>query len=185
MQSLNIPFFLKKNNLFPFVAVVVAGQLLFALYSPFYTQDRYSAELFATIGIRYDGTDLHKLNEGAHYFGQTIIGWTRFPGFNQQISAFANLPKGATFSAHMQERQNVIFRVEADSPITQTMIEQVRAFVDQRLTAYGQQANVVIQLANVDYQLHDNTRSYPGGAGLTLLISMILMAFYTGWHRLY
>ena len=55
----------KKSILFLFILAIIS-QALFAIVSQRYTDPFYENRIFATVGIQFDGNDLHKLNEGAH-----------------------------------------------------------------------------------------------------------------------
>ena len=106
----------KKYILFLLVFAII-GQILFAMAANRYTTPHYESRIFATTGIEFGGSDLHKLNEGAHYFGQTMIGWTKFPSFKDALILDADLPAGTDINMHMQERQNIIFRMYLIIPI--------------------------------------------------------------------
>ncbi|MBI5412581.1 hypothetical protein HZA43_05445 [Candidatus Peregrinibacteria bacterium] len=164
---------LNRNILVSLFGLILVSQIAFALYAPTYTRDQYSAELFATIGIRYDGTDLHKLNEGAHYFGQTIIGWTKFPSFMSEAIRFAELPEGSTVSAHMQERQNIVFQMDAPVVITPENVQKIEQFINNKLAAYNKVANVHIELENVDSEIVNGHRSYMSGAAIFLTLALV------------
>ncbi|MFH0820568.1 MAG: hypothetical protein V1908_02230 [Candidatus Peregrinibacteria bacterium] len=165
----------------PFLVLLVIGQLAFALFSSGYTAPRHEGRIFATIGVKLgEQVDLSKLNEAAHYFGQTIIGWTKFPHFLEQMKAKATLPADVGFSAHMQERQNIVFTFTSVEPLTQDHLNGARDYLQSKLTEYNRSSSTGFTLSNVDYEILETTRSYASGALLTLIVSagLVLVWIY-------
>ena len=159
------------------------GQLLFAAFGSFYTRPHYEGKIYATLGVEFfDKNDLHKLNEAAHYFGQTLIGWTKFPHFSQHLKEKAALPPDALFKAHMQERQNIIFTLNSKEPITSAHLVGTQAFIESELHEYNQKAGTRFMLSNVDYEERELTRSYTSGALFVLILS-VLFSFFVFYLR--
>ncbi|MDH5596740.1 MAG: hypothetical protein OEY44_01440, partial [Candidatus Peregrinibacteria bacterium] len=111
------------------LAIVVLGQLIFALYSPRYLTPSFQGRIYATTGVKHKQEDLHKLNEAAHYFGQTIIGWLKFPSFMSDLSEYVELPPGSFVSAHIQERQNIIFTLSSAESPSFEMLMEIKNFI--------------------------------------------------------
>jgi len=167
--------FKNSRKLVSFIVIlVIVGQILFALVSRGYTVPRYEGRLFATTGIEFTGQDLHKLNEGAHYFGQTMIGWTRFPSFRVDLINFAGLPVDSDINMHAQERQNFIFTVNSKSPIEINQIILVKDFIQGKIDEYNENTKTEFILSNLDYQTSEINRSYSQGALFVLILSVVL-----------
>lgn len=160
-----------KSSLLLLTAFVLLGQLLFAFLSPFYTEPFYENRVFATTGIEFDGNDLHKLNEGAHYFGQTMIGWTKFPHFKSTLIEAAELPSETEVNMHMQERQNIILTLTTTSLIEFDQLQRAKDFLQGRMDEYNENTNTAFVLTNVDYEQIEVQRSYGFGALITLFLS--------------
>ncbi len=159
---------------FAFVALglILAGQALFYATSPRYTAPRFEARLYTTLGVQFArGSDLHQLNEAAHYFGQTIIGWTKFPHFLPELSKALGF-EPASLGAHMQERQNLIFTLDSSTPLTEESLRKARAYLQSKLDEYNRQSATTFVFTNTDEELVNKTRSYAGGALITLVLSM-------------
>ncbi|MFC1729828.1 hypothetical protein ACFL6I_05780 [candidate division KSB1 bacterium] len=164
----------RKNPLLFLLALVVFGQIIFAIASESYTTPYYENRIFATTGIKFDGNDLHKLNEGAHYFGQTMIGWTKFPNFKHALVSDVDLPVDTEINMHMQERQNIIFSLITKEPIDFDQLEGAKGYLQAKIDEYNTNANTQFILTNVDYEQAEISRSYGFGAMTTLLLSIIL-----------
>lgn len=160
-----------KRPLLFLVVLALAGQVLFAFASPRYTSPYYENRVYATTGIQFEGEDLHKLNEGAHYFGQTMIGWTKFPNFKPELSAFAALPEGTDINMHMQERQNIILTLTTQTPLTLANLYKAKGFLADKINEYNANTNTRFVLTNIDYELTEVKRTYLFGALFTLLLS--------------
>lgn len=160
----------RKPLLFVLIVLFVA-QFIFLLFSGRYTTPKYEAMVFATTGILFDGADLHKLNEGAHYFGQTMIGWTKFPSFHSNLIKFTGLPEGSSINMHAQERQNFVFTIDTSEPIEFETLSSVKDFLQLQLDEYNEKTNTHFVLTNVDYEQLETTRNYWFGALFTLLLS--------------
>lgn len=150
------------------------GQVVFAILSPRFTRTHYESRIFATTGIRFDGSDLHKLNEGAHYFGQTMIGWTKFPNFQSDLIEFATLPAETGINMHMQERQNIILALATKEPIEFKKLEGAKDFLQTEMDEYSSKTNTKFILTNLDYEQTEIKRSYTFGALFTLLLSVAI-----------
>ena len=175
----------KKSILFLLVLAII-GQVIFAIASPAYTTPFYESKIYATTGIRFDGSDLHKLNEGAHYFGQTMIGWTKFPNFKQNLIEFAALPSDTEINMHMQERQNIILTLKTNDPIEFDQVVKTKDYLQSKINEYNKYTNTQFILTNVDYEQAEVARSYGFGAVVTLLISVISgLALLFVWEELF
>ncbi|MCK5608163.1 hypothetical protein KAR91_40150 [Candidatus Pacearchaeota archaeon] len=161
-----------KKPLQLLAVLVVAGQFLFLISSGSYTQPKYEGKFFATTGVKFDGVDLHKLNEGAHYFGQTMIGWTRFPHFREDLIKSAELAEDTEITMYMQERQNIIFTLGSSEPVEQEAIESAHAFLQSKIDEYNGNSNTHFILSNSDYDLIEIKNTYLFGATFTLLLSI-------------
>ncbi|MBN2096393.1 hypothetical protein JW752_03240 [Candidatus Peregrinibacteria bacterium] len=163
----------KKSLAFLFLLAVI-GQLIFSLAAWRYTVPFYENRIFATVGIQFEGSDLHKLNEGAHYFGQTMIGWTKFPHFKSELMENAQLPESLEINMHIQERQNIIFTLTTDTPITFEQLKAAKTFLQDKLDDYNDKTHTKFVLTNVDYNQTEVKRSYPFGALTVFILSVVL-----------
>ncbi len=162
----------KKPILFLFILAII-GQALFAVVSKRYTDPFYENRIFATVGIQFDGNDLHKLNEGAHYFGQTMIGWTKFPNFKKDLIKKAVLPDDLEINMHIQERQNIIFTLTTNAPIEFSQLIGAKTYLQAKLDDYNDKTNTKFVLTNVDYDQIEVRRSYWFGALTALILSVV------------
>lgn len=165
---------LSKKSLSLIVFLIVIGQIVFALYSGKYTEPYFESQVFATTGIQFDGSDLHKLNEGAHYFGQTMIGWTKFPNFRADLVESVGLPDDTDLNMHMQERQNVILTLQTDTPISFEDLVSTKEYFQNEIDEYNENTNTQFVLTNVDYSQAEISRTYGFGALTTLIISVVI-----------
>ena len=165
-----------KKEIVLFIVLVVLGQVVFALYSKKYTVPKYENRIYATMGVRNDSSDLKVLNEAAHYFGQTIIGWTKFPHFIGNMMKETGLPEGSALNAHMQERQNIVFTVSTPGPIGENALIGVKNFIQKQLDSYNRGNKTNFLLSNVDFEQVEIRHSYAMGAALALALSLVLGA---------
>jgi len=157
------------------IILIMLGQTFFAIFSRYYTTHHYENRIYATIGIEMsEKNDLHKLNEAAHYFGQTIIGWTKFPHFESQLREQIGLPETVQLNAHMQERQNLIFTLTTPASITPDQLIATKNYLQSKLDEYNKIGKTAFKLANVDYEQIDIKRPYSTGALTALLLSIVL-----------
>lgn len=164
-----------KSYLSFVIILILAGQVLFGLSSAKYTQPHYESKIFFTTGIVFDGSDLHKLNEGAHYFGQTMIGWSKFPNFRSDLMKAVDLPDDSSIYMHVQERQNMIFVISTDSaPIDSEKLSGVKDFLQNKMNEYNQNTNTQFVMTNIDYDQATIQKSYSFGALMTLILSSAL-----------
>lgn len=163
-----------KNYFLILLIFVVLGQLIFAAFSEKYTAPRYDNKIFFTTGIVFDGSDLHKLNEGAHYFGQTMIGWSKFPNFQSQLIESVNLPENAEINMHVQERQNMIFVISAPQPIEFDQLKNAQLYLESKIDEYNQNTNTQFVMTNVDFEQVEMKKSYAFGTMITLVLSVAL-----------
>jgi hypothetical protein len=162
------------NDIKLLVAILIAGQLLFALMSPGFTTPHYEGRIYATTGVKHKSEDLHKLNEAAHYFGQTIIGWLKFPHFMDHLSEAVELPAGADLSAHIQERQNIIFTLSSPEPVEIEALQMIKNYIQSLLDEYNTVSQTEFVLTNMDYETVELKRSYLFGALVTLIVSLVI-----------
>jgi hypothetical protein len=163
-----------KKEIFFVLVIILLGQIIFAFLSGRFTTPRWDNRIYATTGIVHDSTDLQKLNEAAHYFGQTMIGWTKFPNFLPDLIKYAALPEGSQFNAHMQERQNIIFTVTTPSPIEKETLLKVKDFIQNKLDEYNDLSKTKFLLSNMDYEQVYVQKTYAYGAMLALVASMVI-----------
>ncbi len=163
-----------KNEAKLLIIMVLVGQILFALASPGFTKASYEGRIYATTGVKHKSEDLHKLNEAAHYFGQTMIGWLKFPNFLSDLKKKVDLPEGSTLSAHIQERQNIIFVVSAQVPIEKEALLGVKNYIQLKMDMYNSLSQTEFVLTNLDYELVEIQRSYQFGAFVTLLVTLVI-----------
>ncbi|MBN1258450.1 hypothetical protein JXA05_01700 [Candidatus Peregrinibacteria bacterium] len=163
-----------KKELILILTFVVLGQAVFALCGKRYTTPKYENRIFATMGVRNDTADLKMLNEAAHYFGQTIIGWIKFPHFISNLMEETGLPAGSGLSAHMQERQNIVFIVVTPKPIQMGQLERTKHYIQSKLDNYNQDNKTGFLLSNVDYEQTEIRRPYAIGAAITFVLSVLL-----------
>ena len=163
-----------KKEIIVILAAVLVGQLLFAFISPSFTKPHYEGRIFSTTGVRHKEEDLHTLNDAAHYFGQTIIGWLKFPNFFSDLQKKVNLPIGSSLSAHMQERQNIIFTLQSPVPLKRDLLVGIKDYIQGKLDQYNAVSQTGFVLTNVDYELVEIAKSYQFGATTALIASLAL-----------
>jgi hypothetical protein len=163
----------KYFHYFPLLfLLILIGQAAFAFYSPTYTKPHYESVIYATTGAKHRNEDLHELNDAAHYFGQTIIGWTKFPNFVNDLFLTVKLPPEATLNAHMQERQNIIFTVSTNSPISRDDLINVKDYIQSKIDEYNKHTDTEFMLTNADYEQVEVIHTYFFGAIIALVISL-------------
>ncbi len=165
---------LSKSILKLTVLFVVVGQIIFIFATPDYTKSHYENRIFATTGVEHDTSDLSKLNEAAHYFGQTMIGWTKFPHFVGNMITKVGLPKGTTLNAHIQERQNIIFSITTPKSIDLALLKDAKDYLQSKIDEYNSNTRTRFILTNVDYDQIEIKRSYASGALITLILTIVL-----------
>lgn len=163
-----------KKSALLIIILITLGQLVFLAMSGKYTTPKYENKIFTTTGFIYDGNDLHQMNEAAHYFGQTIIGWTKFPNFKTDLIKFSNLPSDADINMYVQERQNFIFTVTTKNVITSDQLKKVKDFLQKKIDEYNSNTKTKFVLTNVDYEQAEITRSYTFGALFTLILTLVI-----------
>ncbi len=152
--------------------LIIVGQLIFVFYSPKYLKTSYTSRIYATTGVKHKQEDLHKLNEAAHYFGQTIIGWLKFPSFMEDLSSAVELPEGSSISAHIQERQNLIFNLNSTKAIEEGTLFEVKEFVQRKIDEYNSVSQTEFILTNFDYEQITQTNTYKFGAMVVFFLSL-------------
>ena len=155
-------------------AIVLVGQILFAFMSPVFTAPCYEGRIYATTAVKHKQEDLHKLNEAAHYFGQTMIGWLKFPNFLSNLQNEVDLPDGSNISAHIQERQNIIFSLSSPTSIEKEALVAVKDHIQIKIDEYNSVSQTEFVLSNLDYELVEIKRSYQFGATVTLIATMVI-----------
>jgi len=163
-----------KKELALLIPIILIGQILFALYSPTFTTPRYEGRIYATTGVKHKQEDLHKLNEAAHYFGQTIIGWLKFPNFFADLKNQIQLPADSSISAHIQERQNIIFVLSSPALVDRETLVLVKDYIQSKIDQYNDVSQTEFVLTNLDYELVEIRRSYSFGAFVTLIITLLV-----------
>ena len=158
------------------ITLILLGQIFFALMSTRYTTPHYENRIYSTTGVMHDSSDLHRLNEAAHYFGQTIIGWTKFPHFMGDLIKFADLPEGTSINAHMQERQNMVFTVTTPKPIEMEKLIKSKDFLQKKMDTYNETNRTKFVLSSLDFEQYEVKKSYGFGAGIALIISIVISA---------
>jgi len=169
--------FHKKSFFFWHLALILAvlGQAVFWVASPRLMETRHAGEIFATMGVEWNGTELHHAHEAAHFFQNTVVGWLKFPHFDSELKkAVPTLPPDAGVSGSLQERQNMVIRVESAAALTLDSLRGVQDFVQARIDAYNQTAGTAFLLANTDLTLSQKSLSYFTGALATLFASLVL-----------
>ena len=167
---------LKKYNkqLVLLLVIAVIAQIIFLMASGSYTKPHYENKFYATTGIKFDGADLSKLTEGAHYFGQTAIGWTKFPNFKYDLIKFAGLPEDCDINMHAQERQNFIFTITTQKPVDFDQLQKSKDFLQAKFDEYNKNTNTNFILTNIDYSQEEVKNSYAFGALITLVLSAVI-----------
>lgn len=157
------------------IILLVVGQLLFLITSGKYTEPRFESKIYTTTGSVFTtGSDLHRLNEAAHYFGQTMVGWTKFPNFKSKLIKYAELPEDTEINMHVQERQNFIFTITTKESIDLDDIKKAKDYLQSEIDEFNKNTKTNFVLTNVDYEQAEITRSYAFGALFTLLISFAI-----------
>jgi hypothetical protein len=162
-----------KKTALIFLAAIIITQMIFLIFSGSYTAKSYQSNIYATTGIKFDGSDLSKLNEAAHYFGQTMIGWTKFPNFRSDLIKTASLPPETSINMYAQERQNFIFSIKTSAPIDFGKLKDVKNFLQAKMDEYNSKTNTQFVLTNVDYEQAEITKSYAFGALITLVLTCV------------
>lgn len=163
-----------KKEIYLLLIIVLVGQILFAIVSPGFTAPRYEGRIYATTGVQHKQEDLHKLNEAAHYFGQTMIGWLKFPNFLSDLQSKVSLPVDSGISAHIQERQNIIFTVQSPTPIEKETLIGVKNHIQAKIDQYNAVSQTEFVLSNLDYELVEIKRSYQFGTVVTLIVTLVI-----------
>lgn len=163
-----------KIDLVITLILVLLGQLLFLLWSPRFLTVNYSNQIFVTTGVKHKQEDLHKLNEAAHYFGETMIGWMKFPNFMADLNESVPLPEGSAMHGQLQERQNMIFVLNTPSPIELEDLRKVKAFIQSKIDDYNEVSQTEFVLTNVDYNQLEEKKTYAFGAVVVLAFTLIL-----------
>ncbi len=163
-----------KKEIQLLVAIVLVGQILFAFMSPGFTQPSYEGRIYATTGVMHKQEDLHKLNEAAHYFGQTMIGWLKFPNFLSDMRENVDLADDAALSAHIQERQNIIFSVSSASPVEKDTLIAVKDHIQGKIDQYNSVSRTEFVLTNLDYEQVEIERTYKFGAVVSLIAALVI-----------
>jgi hypothetical protein len=163
-----------KKELILLVPIILIGQVIFALYSNDFMTPHYEGRIYATTGVKHKQEDLHKLNEAAHYFGQTMIGWLKFPNFFTDLQNQIELPPNSSISAHIQERQNIIFVLTSAAPVELKTLVQVKDYIQSKIDQYNSVSQTEFVLTNLDYELVEIRRSYQFGALVTLIVTLLI-----------
>ena len=163
----------KKEIVF-LVILILIGQIIFALISSKFTTPVWENRVYATTGVQHGSSDLHKLNEAAHYFGQTMIGWTKFPSFMSSLSSSTNLPENSSINAHIQERQNIIFTVTTQEPIEIGKLIEVKDYIQKKMDEYNSVNLTKFVLSSLDYEQAEVRKTYCFGAIVTLITTMLI-----------
>lgn len=164
---------LKYSIIFTIILILV-GQVIFAAVSGKFTTPVWENRIYATTGVQHDSSDLHKLNEAAHYFGQTMIGWTKFPNFMGDLAKSTDLPEGSYINAHIQERQNIIFTVTTPEPIEMGKVIEVKDYVQKKMDEYNSTNKTQFVLSALDYEQVEISKSYGFGAVVALIASVVI-----------
>lgn len=164
-----------------FTALLLLSQLIFYFYSAEFTKTTYRNRVFFTTGIVFDGSDLHKLTEGAHYFGNTIVGWSRFPSFRADLIRQFELSQDIKINLHIQERQNLVFLIESNDPMSIDQLKGAKDYLQGKIEEYNSNTNTQFVMTNVDYEQLESSRSYAFGALVSLAIAVLLflLIFFT------
>lgn len=163
----------RKEIIFIIILILI-GQVVFALISSKFTTPVWENRIYATTGVQHDSSDLHKLNEAAHYFGQTMIGWTKFPSFMSSLAESTNLPDGSSINAHIQERQNIIFTVTTPKPIEIGKLIEVKDYVQKKMDDYNSVNRTKFVLSSLDYEQAEVSKTYAFGVIVALITSIII-----------
>lgn len=165
-----------KLDLLITTIIIIVGQLLFLALSPRFLQANYSNQIFATIGVQENQENLQSLSEASNQFGQTMTGWLKFPNFMNNLSKEVSLPEGSGISAHLQERQNIIFTLTTPSEISPEALTKVKDYLQKQIDDYNAVSQTEFVLTQIDYSQAKIQKTYGFGAGVTLIITLILSA---------
>ncbi len=163
-----------KSSIVFTIILILIGQIVFAIVSKKFTTPVWENRIYATTGVQHDSSDLHKLNEAAHYFGQTMIGWTKFPSFMSSLAESTNLPDGSSINAHIQERQNIIFTVTTPEPIEMSKVVEVKDYIQKKMDEYNSVNRTQFVLSSLDYEQAEISKTYGFGAIVALITSIII-----------
>lgn len=165
-----------KIDLLITIGIIILGQLVFLVLSPRFLQISYSNEVFATIGVQENQENLQSLSEAANQFGQTMTGWLKFPNFMTNLSKQVSLPEGSSISAHLQERQNIIFTLTTSKEISSEALIKVKDYLQTQIDNYNKVSQTEFILTQIDYSQSKIQKTYAFGAGVTIVICLILSA---------
>ncbi len=165
---------LSKIDLLVTLILVILGQLIFLIVSPKFLEVSHVNQIFSTIGVQDKQENLQTLSEAANQFGQTLSGWMKFPNFMNDLSKAVPLPAGSSIEAYMQERQNLIITLNTPSTIPSDALMKVKDFVQAKINAYNEVSQTKFILTQVDFAQTDQQKTYTFGAGVTLIITLIL-----------
>ena len=163
-----------RKELIFLIILIIIGQVIFGIVSKNFTTPHWESRIYATTGVKHDTSDLHRLNEAAHYFGQTMIGWTKFPHFMSDLSELTDLPEGSSVNAHMQERQNIIFTVYTPEPIAYEKLLDVKDYIQYKMDEYNNVNRTLFVLSSLDYEQIEVSKTYQFGAIVALLTSLVI-----------
>ena len=153
---------------------VLIGQAVFAFFGKTYTRTSYQSKIYATMAVKHDSSDLHKLNEAAHYFGDTMIGWIKFPHFMENLKTKVDLPDDVYMTASHQERQNLIFVLHSPTQIELEKVVNVKDLIQGEIDKYNEKSNTGFVFSNLDYEQITIQRDYKFGAAIIFVLSMFL-----------
>ena len=163
-----------KKEIITLIVFVLIGQVVFAFFANKYTTPSYEGRIYATMAVKHDASDLHKLNEAAHYFGDTMIGWTKFPHFMEKVKSKVELPDGVYITGSHQERQNLIFTVHSPTLIELNKVINIKDFIQNEIDEYNKKSNTGFVFSNLDYEQITIQRDYKFGAGIVFVLSIFL-----------
>lgn len=163
--------------------ITLFAQLIFFFYSPNFTEVSYTNRIFATTGVRHEQEDLQKLNEAAHFFGETMIGWLKFPSLMADLHDAVDLPEGSAISAQLQERQNIIFVLSTPTSLELDKLIETKNFLQSKIDAYNEVGQTKFILTNFDYDQVKNQRSYQFGAIVIFIASLVFAVTWSFVRR--
>lgn len=173
-----------KIDLVITVLILALGQLVFFLVSPKFLQVSYENRIYTTMGFENSQVppsemgDLRQAVGGqadaAQQFGQTLMGWLKFPNFMARLSEVVPLPIGSNISSHPQERQNMIITLNTPEEIKLETLMAVKDYLQAKIDEYNKVSQTNYLMTQLDFEQAKLQKTYSFGASVTLIITLIL-----------
>lgn len=151
------------------ILIVTIFSSLFGTYIAFQKiKPSYHTVLFTSI-VNQSPSSSESNEQASTYFGESIMGWFRNPSFLNKIFTQSNLQ--GSFSAHKQERQNLIIEIDSASQEDgKTLAKTTFEITEQEIQSFNKQANSNFKIINLGVSTYPN----PLRTSFIILASTIL-----------